>query len=79
MGCSLPKWPPKDQKEGQMVMASMGNTKHSNTKEARSNRMWMWVPGEEIKGQEGVLVPREEVQGPFKVFKGNSSAWEKRR
>lgn len=36
-------------------------------------------PGEEIKGQEGVLVPREEVQGPLKVSKGNSNAWEKRR
>lgn len=59
-----------------MVVASMGRPKHSNTKEARSGRLWMGVPGEEIKGQEEVLVPREEVQRPFKVSKGNSNAWE---
>lgn len=62
-----------------MVVASMDSPKHSNTNEARLGRAWMWLPGEEIKGQEGVLVPREEVHGPFKISERNSNAWGKRR
>jgi len=33
----------------------------------------VWVPGEAGQGQEGVLVPREKMHGPFKMSKGNSN------